>query len=349
MVAYSPSFDFNSLWYYDYFFPNLPCFSFCLHAFLMNKKEKIRLFLKIFFLFLTSITVCFLTYRFCYFIAEKYFFDKFFYYKNTDYGYWIPNNYLTLNDFGDRAKDISDLQKNVSIKTDDKKYNIAIFGDSLTWGQGITNNQRFAVLLEKRLNKTKPTKIYSFANCGDNLFDDYVKYQESLKIYGKMDLYIFAFYNNDLVFNNDSRYNTNHFLTELTKDCSGNTIYDPEYNSNNPNQGDQFVESKKSSLDHNSANYCAYQKILPLFPKDNVIYINLGNLFEKWGVQTTFSDTLNHDLKIIDSPYFKVCDTALKCNVSDKDRHPSSFLNKKYSNILFQEIITNPQFNFKSN
>ena len=304
---------------------------------------------KIIFFSFFCLTVSFLTYKFCHFIAEKYFFDKFFYYKNTDYGYWVPNKDLTLSDFGDRGKDINDLQKNIPIKTDNKKYNIAIFGDSLTWGQGITNNQRFTVLLEKHLNKIKPTKIYSFANCGDNLFDNYLKYQESLKDYGKMDLYIFAFYNNDLVFNNDSRYGTNQFLAGLTQGCSGNTIYDPEYNSNNPNQGDQFNESRKSSLNHNSINYCAYQKILPLLPKDNVIYIDLGNLYEKWGVQITFSDTLNYDLKIIDFPYLTSCDSPLKCNVSDKDRHPSSFLNEKYFSILFQEITANPQFNFKAN
>ena len=303
---------------------------------------------KIISLLFFCLAISLLTYKICYFIAERYFFDKFFYYKNTNYGYWIPNKYLTLSDFGNRAKDIDNLQKNIPIKTDDKKYNIAIFGDSLTWGQGITNNQRFTVLLEKHLNKIKPVKIYSFANCGDNLFDHYLKYQESLKVYGKMDLYIFAFYNNDLVFNNDNRYGTDQFLIGLTKNCPGNAIYDPEYNPNNPNQGDQFNESRKSSLDHNSINYCAYQKILPLLPKNNVIYINLGTLFEKWGVQTTFSNTLNHDLNIIEPSYLTSCDTPLKCNVSNKDRHPSSSLNKKYFSILFQEITTNQKWNFQN-
>jgi lysophospholipase L1-like esterase len=302
---------------------------------------------KLFFLIFISIIISFLTYKFCYFLAEKFFFDKFFYYKNIDYGYLIPNKHLSFSDFGDRAKDINNLQNGINIKTDDKKYNIAIFGDSLTWGQGITNNQRFTVLLEKRLNKIKPTKIYSFANCGDNLFDHYIKYQKSLSVYGKMDLYIFAFYNNDLVFNTDKHYNTDQFLTELTKNCSGNTIYDPEYNSNNPNQGDQFIESKKSSLDHNSVNYCAYQGILPLLPKDKVIYINLGSLFEKWDVETTFSNTINHDLNIIKTSYLTLCDTPLKCNVSDKDRHPSTFVNKYYTDILFNEITTNNKLNFK--
>jgi lysophospholipase L1-like esterase len=308
--------------------------------------KKLKIFSLIFISLILTCIVC----LFCRYIASHYFFDKFYFEKSFRYGYWIPNDKNPLyQNFGSRAKDIMDLNKNISIPIDNKKYNIAIFGDSYVWGQGVLKNQRFPVLLEKQLNKIRPTKVYSFGNSGDNLFENYMKYQMVLKNYGHMDLYIFQFFNNDLVFNTDKHYNTDQFLTELTKNCSGNTIYDPEYNSNNPNQRDQFIESKKSSLDHNSVNYCAYKKLLPLLPKENTIYIDFGNMIENWNVQTSFSTIIDADLNVIEPPYLPICQSnPLVCYVSNNDSHPSAFIHQKYTDILFKEITSNQKWNFRN-
>lgn len=61
--------------------------------------------IKIISVIFISVFFCFLSYRLCYFIAEKYFFDKFFYKKSTTHGYWLENK--PPSDYGDQAKAIS--------------------------------------------------------------------------------------------------------------------------------------------------------------------------------------------------------------------------------------------------
>lgn len=306
----------------------------CIYTYL--KKEKKKSFLKIFFLILISLFICFLTYKLCYFIAKTYFFDKFFYYKDIKYGYWIPNQKLSLTNFSDRSQDIDNLQKNIPVQVDSQKYNIAIFGDSLVWGQGVLANQRFSALLEKQLNKIRPTEIYSFNGCGDNIFDSYIKYQQSLKIYGQMNLYIFAIYNNDFVFNSDKRYNTKQFISDLTKTCKGDSIFYTE----DPNEDSILLV--KQSLQEETKNYCGYKKLVSLLPKNNTIYIDLGSLIEKWDVQSTFSNIISQDLNVIKPPYITNCDkNQYICHISKKDYHPSVYAHKMYSKVLFQEITNN--------
>lgn len=296
-----------------------------------------------------SLLLCGVTCYLCYSAAKKFFFDKFFYYKNTKYGYWIlNNNELTLSNFGHRGQDLVLLNNNYSQilgTEDDGIFKIAIFGDSLTWGQGLTDNQRFVTLLEKKLNKIRPTKIYSFASCGDNIFDDYVKYQLSQKILDNVDLYIFALYNNDLVFNHDNRYQTNDFIQKISSDCNGNSVFDANFNEN-PNA--DFNTPRELSLNENSLNFCVYKKILTLLPKNKTIYIDLGNAIENWKVQKTFSELINSDLIITKTNYQKICTNTMICRVSKADGHPSRLINKYYSNVLFDEIVNNKKLNFKS-
>jgi hypothetical protein len=349
MVANSTNRYFNNFWYFIGFFSNFSSFSLRLYAFLMNKKKRIKLFLKVFFLFLTSLFVCFLTYRLCYFIAEKYFFDKFFYQKSIKYGYWIKTKKLKYEDFGKRGKDVANLEKNKPIKTDDKKYNIAIFGDSLVWGQGMANDNRFAVLLEKKLNKIRPTKIYSFASSGDNIFDYYVKYKKTLDVYGEMNLNIFSLFNNDFLFDEYHSYETNQFVSKLSINCTGKIFYNPFSQPNNIISNDELA--RRESFDKNSVNFCAYKKLLPLLPTNNTIYFNIDSIRENWDIQNTFSQIITADLKSLSPSFDKVCNPTNQfnpCKVSKNETHPSSFINKEYSNILFDEITSNSKWGFKN-
>jgi hypothetical protein len=293
------------------------------------------------------LTSTFLTYKLCYFVAEKYFFDKFFYYKSTTYGYWIPKKELSFSDFGSRAKDINILNivnRNILGIKDDNSYKIAIIGDSFVWGQGIKNEQRFAAILENKLNKIKPTKIYSLGFTGDNIFDNYLKYKKSINIFGKMDLYIFALYNNDFVINNDERYNTNQLIEKnLLKYCPNNTyITDQQCNYNDVEKCNQYHFIKDSSLDTKSTNYCLYKNLLPLMPQKNTMYIDLGSLLENNEVQKKFSQIISTDLNVKTFPY----NDSIKAHVSYKEGHPSVSSNKTYADFLYQEITTNKKWRF---
>ncbi|MFA5894629.1 MAG: hypothetical protein WC851_02545 [Candidatus Shapirobacteria bacterium] len=287
------------------------------------------------------------TYQFCYFIAEKYFFDKFFFFKSISHGYSVPgtkNN--SLKKYGDRARDLivlsSDKKNVLGVTTDKKIYNIAIIGDSFVWGQGIRNDQRFATLIEKQLNKIRPTKVYSFGSNGDNAFDDYQKYQESINVFGPMNTYIFGFYNNDLVFNHDDRYQTSKLLSEkLSIGCTGESIYDPDFDPNNLNDL-AFYQAKLKSLKENTVNLCSFRKLANLLPKENALYIDLGSIENDHEVKRDFAK--------ITSQYFSVLtlnsSDYLKARVSIKEGHPSAYSNQLYTDAIVKEITTNPKYKF---
>lgn len=304
----------------------------------MSKVKKISVIV------IFSLILTFITYKFCYFIAEKYFFDKFFYQKSISYGYSPQNRKKdTVIDFGNRNKDLLTLNKSNNLNVlgttnDDKTYNIAIIGDSYVWGQGLKNNQRFAKLLEDKLNKIRPVIVYSFGGSGDNIFDDYSKYKLIQEKYGKIDLYIFALLFNDLLLNDDHRYNTDKTFDSLSQNCKGNRIYDPPYISHDI----QYNSFMDLSLDTNSANYCAYKNLLPLLPQNNSIYINLGSSQGPFFTNKKFTELLSGDLNIINVPY----NSKISSSISSKELHPPYSINQIYSNLLFNEITTNPEWNF---
>lgn len=296
-----------------------------------------------------SILFCFFTYKSCYFIAEKFFFDKFFYQKSLNYGYWIPGKILFYSDFGDRAKDLIALENlepdhkhNISKPTDNNTFKITIIGDSYVWGQGIKNNQRFAVILENKLNQIRPTKIYSLGDCGDNIFDDYEKYQLATTSAEKANLYIFGLVSNDLVFNPDARYHTNDNLSNVISQCNFPAAF---YPANSSNFNHQLFQALTLSISPQSQNYCAFQKIVPLFPT-NSLFVDLESLISYSNFQKQFSSTISDKLNAIyPKPKFSLpSNQAL--HVSLKEYHPSVLANQIYADSLFDEITTNPKWGF---
>ena len=271
------------------------------------------------------------------------FFDKFFYYKSSTYGYWNPNQKLYLKDFGARAQDLISLTNGNSINNNSKKFKIAIIGDSYVWGQGIKNNERFSVLLQNKLNKIRPTTVYSLGGCGDNIFDDYMKYKKSIDVFGKMDLYIFGLYNNDLLLNEDDRYSTNKFVAnKLDIGCSGKKITIPSNNSPITFSAETYADMEISSLATESANFCFYQHLVPLLPKNNGLFIDLGSLTDKWYGQSLFSNMISTSFNAISLLY----NQSPKIKVSSHEKHPSVIGHQIYADTLFREITTNPKLGF---
>ncbi|MFA5025584.1 MAG: SGNH/GDSL hydrolase family protein [Candidatus Shapirobacteria bacterium] len=295
---------------------------------------------KILILTLFSILICFISYRICYFIAEKFFFDKLFYQKSVTHGYWTTKPGLSYTDFGDRAEDIITLNSNspnILGTSDDDSYKIVILGDSYLWGQGIKNEDRFAYILESKLNNIRPTKIYSLGIGGDNIFDNYLKYKKSISVFGQADMYIFALLYNDFLLNGDNRYSSDEFINSLIKNCPQNIIYDVDNPSN-----DKYYQAIKSSLSTDSGNYCAYKNLLLLLPKSNAIYINLSSIQGMFDTNKQFKDIISDDLNVINLQP----DTSINSSVSKAESHPSTAINKAYANTLFKEITTNSQWRF---
>jgi hypothetical protein len=326
---------------------------------------------KIFIIFV-SLFLCFLTYKFCYFIAEKFFFDKFFYQKSITYGYWDISKKISLSDYGQRSQDILSLQSGNKIlhESDNNSYIIAIIGDSYVWGTGIKNNQRFSIILEKRLNNIRPTKIITLAEMGDSIIDYYSNYIKLIQ-QAKPNLLIFTLVDNDALPKSKQPLipETQQIIANCQKQFPQN-ILTTNYNfTDNPEM--YQMDSKAISqaymnvgleANKNPTNQCVMEKTISQLPNDNAIYFipvhyyaistdindyyhTYINYLEKYQKYIITSEKMANSQKY--GKYWKNGHDAYQSfHVSQAEGHPNALANQMYADILYQEITTNPKWGF---
>lgn len=289
-----------------------------------------------------------------YFVAEHFFFDQFFYRKSIAHGY-ISNTNVGLEKFGKRAWDIIWLQNKMKgfdqneIPSQDS-YNIAIIGDSAVWGQGIKNDERFAVLLEEKLNKVRKTKVFSYALLGDNFTQNYekIKFLESTQDKHRIDLYILALGHNDAFITESNRYLPN-LSKPLFDSCDEYKpfIYDTYVSPTETHES--YKNMTEKALD-NPGNLCIINQIVSSLPK-NLIVLEIDNNFKDDSLHDKYKsifDKYGHKL-LTPLPYFKEGFDPLNLyskTVSKIDGHPSKYVNKIFSKILYEEITKNPKLLF---
>jgi len=320
---------------------------------MVKLKKNIKKFLINFGLLLFS---SFLSYKLSYFIGENYFFDKFFYKKSIKYGYGEINKNFNLKNYGKRSKDLlilENLAKNNIFEQDeidkvlgiknDNIYRIAVIGDSVVWGVGLKNKERFVEILEKKLNKIYPTKVFSFSYSGDSIVDNYIKYILLKNFNYKIDLYIFGLVSNDLKFSNKARYDLSIF-NKVTNDCSNKDFY---YWNLDDDENLSYLLTTKKSFSDDFGNFCVLEKIADLLPKKRAIYFDFSiDYGDKY--LDIYRNILKGKGLFIKKYIDESCDCE-RCNcyyVSEKERHPSAFANKKYAEFLYNEITTNSEYGF---
>lgn len=324
------------------------------------------------------------------FLIETTFFDLFYYQKSITHGYWIKD--MPAEAFGERVTEqlrLSAFIENYKINNElstlyfetkefegisDEIFTIVVVGDSYVWGQGVRNKQIFTHILEKKLNKIKPTRVISLGNSGDNVFDYYIKYFYAQKLYPEADLFIFGLVNNDLLLNENERYDAT-FMQMLANKCdTGLSVYDKNVLATqlvDTGITKKFPESINSvslnhaeivtmSLDKKTKNWCQFEKIVPFFPKD-AIYVNFdAHRFNSWLADIGFSDIVklmkNNSLDIVDAKGYNEKNLFLKnfnhlyyygdYSVSKHDFHPSAYAHWQYANLLYNKIIDDYSFYF---
>jgi hypothetical protein len=306
------------------------------------------------------------------YIAVTFFFDRFYFQKSVEYGYWPAVQQLSANDFGQRGKDIADLEKFLreqsfcKIPTEnDDVFTIVIFGDSYVWGQGVKNSQRFPLLLEKKLNTILPTKVISFGKSGDNFVDNYLKYRYAQEMYADVDLFLFGMVSNDLLLSNDDKY---HLVDaqQILNQCDGKAIYDwvpklDELNDPDIRSNPSNVFRIDSTFKSNTKNFCLFLHVLQLVPKERALYLNFDGFRFRWHVieefrqglemngLTVFSFENFYQKKYTKYPIDPKTSGKDQYSVSAADNHPSALANKMYAEALFEEITQNPRWRFGSN
>ncbi|MFA5025583.1 MAG: SGNH/GDSL hydrolase family protein [Candidatus Shapirobacteria bacterium] len=304
---------------------------------------------KILTLFFFTMIICLTTYFICYFIAEKYFFDKFFYQKSISHGYVLSEENFNYATYGDRGKDLATLENPNQLKTEifQDEFRIAIIGDSHVWGQGVKNNQRFAKLLHDKLNKIRSTRVFSYGKRGNNTLDYYNTYQNISNIVFA-NIYIIVPVTNDAILNKN---NISHpFVTSCEKKF--------------PKEKPLFFSENypvNTIIDHswiNPINQCIVDSSLQSLPTSNAIYLIDKDYYRdntqfnyyyqsllknnKTILSTSIGKFMDHYKKYFDDNVYK------NFNLSPSDPHPNAIANQMYAEILFDEITTNPKWNFSN-
>jgi len=329
---------------------------------------------KIVAIFTLSISLTYFTYILCYTLAEKYFFDKFFYQKSISHGYGLQTNkQLSLESFGDRSKDMVNLLSNnpniLGAIDNNNVYKVAIIGDSYAWGMGLKYSQTVSQIISKKLNTHRPTLIYNYSEPGNSILEYYANINKTQK-FNYIDLYVVLMVANDIAFNKESRFPNNDYQNILS-DCQIKNKENPlvywfnwqEYNKNNPNSSFQDIsheiENNTNKSWSSSSNLCVLDTISKLFPHNTIFLITddyedsgnrkffniYKNALEKYHHKVISSESQKYNPQY--SKYWTSGNVWSYFRISENEIHPSALAHQMCADTIYNEITANPEWNFK--
>jgi hypothetical protein len=290
-------------------------------------------------------------------VAEHWFFDRFFYQKSLAHGYWVSTEggFEGLKAFGKRGEDILALEEFIQKKSDgavlgattESSQTIAVFGDSYVWGTGVKEDQRFAHLLEEQLNRYQSTKVFVFATEGDNIVDQWRKYQAVKRTGANIDLYVFGVVHNDALLKKNSWHGNEG--QEKIDQCEGETVWDVTEDWSQIDVEDEYPKRVKQSVLVGTKNACVILKLLPDFPRDKALYVDLdslltsnpdtlalGEIYKRAGLPVLSFEMIGPDLSSQQERLF----------VSKKERHPSALAHRLYAEEIVRVLMSDPRFGF---
>lgn len=359
MVVTPTSNYYPYLRYYDYLCSDISRIIVRLHAFLTVSR-----FSRLLVLVAIAISVTVITFLVCLYISEKYFFDKFYYNKSVKYGYPSKN---WLSEYNLRAKDLISLHENPNELFNNQKesYNIVIFGDSYVYGQGIKNSDRFANILNKKLNQVRKTRVLAFSETSRSPID-YLNWYHEIPSNSKINLFIFALVNNDAFIRTDKygkfRDKTGSVnlcqrkypsLTPVPDIALNNFLDQHKIRNINEVASTAYEQSWTNSI-----NLCILKNSLYNLPVEKSIYFITDDYLNNNDKYKLYRDMLSDTNKYVISSsrgkdinkyrqYWNP-DPWKSFKVSNSEEHPNSLANQMYADILYNEIISNPKYRFKN-
>ncbi|MEO8581504.1 MAG: SGNH/GDSL hydrolase family protein [Patescibacteria group bacterium] len=323
------------------------------------------------FLLASSLIVSFLG---AFYIGEHYFFDKLFYQKSAIHGYekdtasLVTSLYKNNSDLPkeqqpswfikERIKDLHQLvasNTNSPIlgvstsKEENSVFKIVIIGDSFVYGTGVRENQRFGNVLEEKLNKIKPTKVYSLGLNGDSIVDNYLKYLLAQKEI-QPDLVIFGMVENDLFLNSPRYPNHENLMNTLKEKC---TLPQFEYYFEDPTASydEQLAKAYLPSFSDEYGNICYMDQILQQIDMSKSFFFVFNDLYSQNEDQPQKKIMTKYERMVIDHNGVVIHpsdpENAHYYTVSKQEGHPSARQHEEYAEKLFSEITSNSTWGFK--
>jgi hypothetical protein len=300
-------------------------------------------------------------------IAEVFFFDKFFYRKSVVYGYlhnaeWDALKSQSKNPeiINKRIADLIDLtssSKVLGAETPEHVYKIALIGDSYVYGSGIKNDERYGVVLERELNKIRPTKVYELGLPGDDLINNYAKYLLA-KDKINPDLYILTLIDNDLLFNKNGKYPHETDLYNQFKSVCPQPLFDKPMLDITLTWQKQTTDYYYPSFSKEYANRCILEEIAKTISPEKLMvfayYIpptpdslpknETEENKDSSELMTAYINAFaKRDIPIVSVNNMK---NFTWKPVSAQEGHPSAETHAFFALSLFSEITKNPKWNF---
>lgn len=262
-------------------------------------------------------------------------FDKLIYRKSPWHGYNPKTGLCPSWVNKDGYRDIEFYEKKPG------EYLILVVGDSIVYGQGLLTSQRFSNILEKKLDKIRSTRVFNLGECGTNIYRHYLvadRFKEELN----PDLVVITFIGNDLLVLDEDK----DFPRRLDK--ANKLVKDFR---NNPDISiDRYMDQVLGAFDESTDNWRMLTYLLPKLPKDQTIYFFVA--FEDHRAHTEtilriFSLFQENNFRAIHSlGLLGTNKTMSEFWVTNRERHPNPRANQNFSEILYKEITSDPQYHF---
>lgn len=324
---------------------------------------------KLFFLGLISAAGVASAFLLCLYLSEQFFFDKFYYRKSPVFGYSeeLSNPLAQTNNPPTLERRLQDLRFIFSSETvahdpdrvlgasSDTPYTVLFIGDSYVYGNGVRDDERMSVFLEKKLNTVRPTKVFTLAQSGDSIMDNYYKLHAAEKVV-KPDLIIMGMVVNDFIFDQYDKYpGEADFYQELRTDCPQEertlTWLGPQMSTE---EGMEY--NLYPSVDPKYANVCYYESILRRMAGKQVLFYSFEALtpdapdpsqkyyWQGWHVMHEYARRArNHGFEVVSTNNI---DNFVYTPVANQEGHPSEGTHRLYAKSLFTEISSNPKWKF---
>lgn len=291
-------------------------------------------------------------------LTESWFFDRLYYRKSLEYGYALDFPHLPYGDrlarSGVRGQDLIQLygRSGIRINLDPKRlppeppqpagtYTIIALGDSLCWGQGLEEEDRWVHRLEKRLDAIRSTRIVSLCEQGDQLAEHVMKYEASRRIW-QADLYLISLVSDDLDVQPVGLPRPPDILKEL-EPCW--TLPDLRSLPQRPRSPDEMVCPEGYACD------CILRTEMKRLPKEKALYFDYGEAFQAgFNVERTLAAPFLAAGYDVITLVPEVRDAQGRFDqdyyVSHMERHPSAMANRLFADALYERIRTEPRYGF---
>lgn len=324
---------------------------------------------KVLLLLLCSVVSLAISYQVAYQLAGHFFFDKFFLYKDVHFGYFPHGETYENKVYGKRGQDLVALknksEKNqadqsgqvLGTQNDADEFVVAVIGDSYVWGLGVPFEKSFTQVLEKKLNTIRKTKVLALGVPGDSVLDYYIRYKKVSQT-EHVDMYVFSLVFNDaLLLYRGQEVQDYYKGVEPYEVCQSRFPSEKALDDRKWNEIDFLILNDQAW--QNPFNMCIVDESLQRLPTDDTLYFMTENYtyyknIKIW--EDIYSASLQKARKNVlfasemrkNTPYKEISEThSTAFRVSDKELHPSELAHQMYADSLFQEITTNPKWNFQ--